>query len=120
MQAGNSVLHEVGRRGQLHLCFLLQPTTLTALPNTAALHGQRGTGEAGGGLAVTARATAKWGTGLGSSITATKTSSGPSDYVIRSLPFVHPEARKGSGTGEGSSLAICMPEGCLPSHLVLP
>lgn len=67
---------------------------------------QRGTKEVGGGLAVTA--------GLGSSATATKTSSGPSDHVICSLPFIHPEVQRGSGTGEGSSLGLCMLEGCLP------
>lgn len=106
MEAGSSTLHEVARPGQLQLCVCPpahRPHPVSTLPLQTEGH-QRG-------LAVAA--------GLGGSAMAMKTSSGPSDHVICSLAFVCAEAQRGSGTGEGSSLDICMLEGCPPSHLAL-
>lgn len=124
MQSGNRILQAVARQGQLHLCLLPQPTAPSTLLSAAALHFDPASPDRGvperreeGWLA--ACAAVKLRAGLGSSTTATKISCGPSDRVICSMPLVHPEAQRGSGMGEGSSLDICMPEGCLPSHLVL-
>lgn len=72
--------------------------------------------QAGAGLDVCSKARGR----NGSTATATKTSSWPSDHGICSQPFEHPEVQRALGMGKGSSYDICLLEGWLPSQLVLP